>query len=415
MLFKHYCTFGVFDEVISDPGTAMLLADVVKQLNSWFEVKYKVSLVERHESNGCEGINKQFTRHLKALVMDERIHNNWSDDTVLPLINFMLCSYPTSETGGYTPFELKYGSEDARYYRLPEELEVGQRSAALLKELDANLKAVRAISLDLQAKIVEDRRKADGTMPTYSPGDTVLFNRRERPSDHLPTKLSPAWTGPYLVDRQVQNDVECTHVNLNTSHIFHVSRLKPFVGSPEEALDIARLDQNQVFIRSINYFEGNPHVRKSMSFNVTFEDMETFDLPFNADLAGSQQFQDYVNSIPYLFPLRSSAMKSRITSHAPGDKAFLDMRFFDDVDRQWFDTQVKPHPHRQHVTPVHFKAWGGRLNVTLKVSCPALQMHFPLRSYDIQALVVPICTPEMVLVDDRFILEHPHLHPQFKP
>ena len=65
--------------------------------------------------------------------MDERIHNNWSDDTVLPLINFMLCSYPTSETGGYTPFELKYGSEDARYYRLPEELEVGQRSAALLK------------------------------------------------------------------------------------------------------------------------------------------------------------------------------------------------------------------------------------------------------------------------------------------
>ena len=425
VLFKHFCTFGVFDEVISDPGTALLVSEVVGKLNKWLQVSNKVSIVGRHESNGCEGINKQFTRHLKALVSDERIHNNWSDDTVLPLINFMLCSYPTSETGGYTPFELKYGSEDARYFRLPDELSLeldpGLRNVALLRELDSNLKAVRAISLKLQGEIVAARRGANDKMPTYNPGDTVLFNPREQPSDHLPTKLSPTYTGPYTVERQVQNDVACTHVNLNTQHVFHVSRLKPFIGSPEEALDIARLDQNQVFVKSINYFGGNPHIRRSMSFNVTFEDLETFDLPFNNDLAGSQQFQDYVRSIPYLFPLRNTAVKSQkaivainkcaITSYSPGDKAYLDMRFFDDVDRQWFDAQAKPQPHLQHVTPIEFKQFMGRLNVTIAIRCPALGRCFNLRPYDIQALVVKELKSEMVLVDERFLNKYPQLNP----
>ena len=54
------------------------------------------------------------------LVLDERHYNNWSDDTVLPWINFMLASFPTPETGGYTPFQLKYGTLDAAHFRLPD-------------------------------------------------------------------------------------------------------------------------------------------------------------------------------------------------------------------------------------------------------------------------------------------------------
>ena len=273
-LFKHFCTFGVFDEIASDPGSA-LMSEAVEQLNRWMGVRHKVSLVGRHESNGCEGQGKQFLRHLEALVCDERTVDKWSDDTVLPLINFMLCSYPTSETGGYTPFELKYGSEDAKYFRLPQGLKPGERSAALLKELNSNIQAVRAISTKFQQQIVEDRAKDDGEIPTYHEGDTVLWNPREKPSHHKETKLTPKWSGPYIVQRQVKNTVECIHVNLQTYHEFHVSRLKPFIGTPEEALDIAKLDKNQVNIKHINYFTGNPHVRGSMLFNVTFEDNET--------------------------------------------------------------------------------------------------------------------------------------------
>ena len=72
------------------------------------------------------------------LVLDERHYNNWSDDTVLPWINFMLASFPTPETGGYTPFQLKYGTLDAAHFRLPDmkNLKPGVRAHELVKTLD---------------------------------------------------------------------------------------------------------------------------------------------------------------------------------------------------------------------------------------------------------------------------------------
>ena len=97
-LFVHYCTFGLYDEIISDPGSP-LVSEAVLKLNEWLGVEQKVSLVGRHESNGCEGPNKIYMRHLGALFLEKRIRNEWSSKHVLPLINFAMCSFPTSETG----------------------------------------------------------------------------------------------------------------------------------------------------------------------------------------------------------------------------------------------------------------------------------------------------------------------------
>ena len=64
-LIKHYSTFGLFDEIASDPGSA-LLDQSVSELNKIFGVTHKVSVVGRHQSNGVEGSIKQFIRHLKT-------------------------------------------------------------------------------------------------------------------------------------------------------------------------------------------------------------------------------------------------------------------------------------------------------------------------------------------------------------
>jgi hypothetical protein len=138
VLFKHYCTFGIFQEIAMDPGSANM-SKVVTQLNSWLGVNPKVSLVARHESNGCEGSIREFLRHLKALVFDERAVERWSDEEYIALINFELSNYPTRETGKITPRQLKYGTEDAAFFKLPE-ASPPVRSAELLKQLDENLK-----------------------------------------------------------------------------------------------------------------------------------------------------------------------------------------------------------------------------------------------------------------------------------
>ena len=54
-LIKHYCTFGVFDELYSDPGSSFL-SNVVVRLNKLLGVQQKISLVGRHESNGVESV-----------------------------------------------------------------------------------------------------------------------------------------------------------------------------------------------------------------------------------------------------------------------------------------------------------------------------------------------------------------------
>ena len=54
-LFLHYCTYGTFDEIAMDPGSANC-SEVVQRLNELLGVKAKISLVGRHESNGCEGV-----------------------------------------------------------------------------------------------------------------------------------------------------------------------------------------------------------------------------------------------------------------------------------------------------------------------------------------------------------------------
>jgi hypothetical protein len=134
---------------------------------------------------------------------------------------------------------------------------------------------------------------------------------------------------------------------LKTEHKFHVSRVKPFFGSYEDAISCAKLDQNQYYIKYIKYYTCNPHIRKSMTFTIMWEDGEA-SIPWSTDLANTQQYEEYINSRPDLFPLRypAAVAKKRIaeinklsmSDIMPGDKLYMSLRLFDDTDRMWYDS-----------------------------------------------------------------------------
>ena len=430
-LFKHICTYGLFDQLASDPGSAFM-ADVVQSLNKWLGWYHKVSLIGRHQSNGCEGSGKQFLRHLRTLVMDERLHESWGSDEVLPLINFHMASFPTSETGGYTPFELKYGTDDAKYFFLPPDLTLGTQPSGdtgsnteprprpheLLQRLNKNIHTIRERSVQLQAEIAEERKAADGPIPSYEPGDLVLWEQREQRSDFLPFKLSPDWLGPYEVVRQVGNDVTAVHVVLRTQSVFHVERLKPFIGSLEDAVHIAKADQHQVFIVSINFYTGNPHIRSSMSFNVTFDD-GTIDMPYGTDLASSQQFHDYITAAPELFPLRYTAVVSKtkiqqmnklmISSLHVGDTGYLSLRFFDGTKFAWYDGLHLPDRHRLYVVP--FEAFHFNQQQTiLFIKVPLFKGSYKLQAFDVMAhTYTNVDQGKQIVITAALVTKHPQL------
>lgn len=116
------------------------------------------------------------------------------------------------------------------------------------------MKTIRAISLTLQQELAAERRKKDGPVLQYDPGDLVLFRQKETPCSFLPTKLSPDFLGPYEVIEQVKNDVKVRHIILMDTNTFHVDRLQPFFGTREEAERIGKHDKHQFFIEQTNNF-----------------------------------------------------------------------------------------------------------------------------------------------------------------
>jgi hypothetical protein len=148
VLFQFFTTYGGFDAVASDPGSDFM-SSVVEHLNQWLGIRHIVSLVDRHESNGVEGTNKLVLRHLKALIMDERILNQWSEPHNVCSIQYVLNSFCSSESG-ITPYEAMFGSADRSYFQFDDKLGKTSGMHEYVQKLDMSLTTVRTISKEFQ-------------------------------------------------------------------------------------------------------------------------------------------------------------------------------------------------------------------------------------------------------------------------
>jgi hypothetical protein len=222
---------------------------------------------------------------------------------------------------------------------------------------------------------------------------------------------------------QNKNDVSVKHLVMHTDAVLHVDRIKPFFGTREQAIKLASHDYHQFHIESINFFTGNPFVRLSMTFNITFSD-GTITLPYGGDFIHSQQFGDYIEANPILYPLRHPAKdvmrlvrqmgKLVITDAQPGMDAFVDLRIYDGYTSTWFDSLNLPDPTRPYITPIQFTRWY-RTNARppKKTMIEAIVPFFGVKhhkftifltSYDIMAYVhfdQPYWTTHLIQDSDR--------------
>ena len=415
VLFKHWCTFGVFTEVAMDPGSTNL-SKIVEQLNAWVGIAHKISLIGRHESNGCEGSIRQIIRHLTMLVSDERIVDRWSDDTVLPLIIFAINSFPSRETGGLTPFMLKYGSVDAAHLTLPED-SPAEAAHALLKALDKNLKVVREVSAKFQQEIAAQRRAKDQPFSAYSKGDLILWNPKEHPHHMVGPKLSPKRLGPFEVLKQVNNDITCEHVVSKKIFTLHTSRVVPFVGSPEAAFDLAKLDDNQFVVKKINFIKGNPLKRTSLAISVEFEQSITSEVQFDInDIGANSVFKDFVSKRPWFSSLlvtetafkklRSQANKKLIQNLEIGKSAYLHLRYYDFDIFSNYEQVNWPDLGAEYCVEVKVLKVISKNSNSVKLHCPLLKDTPILNNFGVETFII---SPEMFnflniqIVDKTFL------------
>ena len=112
-IFKNICTYGFVRNLYSDPGSENT-TQVVEELCKLLGIQHRLSIVNRHESNGVERPNKEILRHLRHLVQQERVKHKWADDTVLPVVQFIINSTYNRDSGTYSQnfsaFTLTFGN-----------------------------------------------------------------------------------------------------------------------------------------------------------------------------------------------------------------------------------------------------------------------------------------------------------------
>jgi hypothetical protein len=352
------------------------------------------------------------------LCNDERIRKEWSEPHVIGLIEFALNSRRSTETS-HTAFELKFGTEDAKYFKMPEELSAESISNAWLKSLNEKLKAVREVNVEFQKKLIMERTRSNPKPDKenkYQSGDLVLYDNLYEPHRRRPVKLDSRYRGPYEVISQHKDEVECQHLCNRIKTTLLVERLKLFVGTRDEAYRLAMEDADQFVIDRVLAWRGDPQARSTMEFEVRFQDGDTVWKPYDKDLADTQQFEAFCTVNPELHLLRFTVEQARsaakvinaqpISEVAPGVEVYVDIRYFNPKVYDE-DLPLEDKYHHKYVVRMRYTRWAGAQRRKIDAFVPVFQT--PYMFNHLFVLTWGNCrefTDTMVEVTSAFLSQH---------
>ena len=145
-----------------------------------FRSTQRFSIVNRHESNGVERVNKEILKHLRFLVNVERVRHKWANDSVLPIIQFIINSTYNRDSGtaaqNFSAFALTFGTLCHERFDLPK-FENGDYKTEFVKRLNDNFKTLHAASLEYQNSLRarrEDAKSKSSVATNLVPGEIVV-------------------------------------------------------------------------------------------------------------------------------------------------------------------------------------------------------------------------------------------------
>lgn len=432
-LFTYMVTYGLFDEIHSDPGSD-LTSETLRQLSTWFGVGQIFSLVNRHESSGVERSNGSVLDHLRAMVFDERIKPRWSKPTNVGWIEYYLNKSVNSETG-MSAYTLTFGQSDSAYQVLDEGASLADNATSFMKQLEASMLLVRSASEAYQRELIESRVSATPIQDSnqFQPGDLVLRRVQLHAGEQgqvRPNKLHPKFTGPYEVLSVSNNTVTVNHLWRQVNEDVHVTDLKPFFGNREAGRRAAEIDYDQFEVVQIEAWRGCCLRRSTMWFQVRFADGDLIWKPFDAELANTVHFESYVAKHPDLTPLLHRAQdydKLRQTylaanplvkaQYPRGRTFYVDLRSYETPDAiGWYAAVGLPNAHTVTYR-VEAVCSGKYKTAKTKAKTISTIVYVPLFNQDVQVDSWWLhcfgrhaeLDPTDVLADSLFALDYPLL------
>jgi transposase InsO family protein len=269
-VLRHISFFGCPLEILSDNGTQFVnqLMDVVAKR---FSIRLRRTTPYSHEENGIvERANKEVLRHLRAIMSERTVKDDWSFCT--PLVQRIIDATVHS-THGFAPATIVTPGIDLNTGILYP-LTAGQNSEEcnheFIQKLDehyANI--VRLVTQRLAARKAIRLQKSKGSarpVTEYLPGSFVLVAYPK--GTRAPTKLHMPWAGPMQVVTNNNSEYVLRNLVTGKTMIRHVSNLKAFIPSKVSPLQVASRDAEAYIVEKIISHEGNTRRKEQMLFRV---------------------------------------------------------------------------------------------------------------------------------------------------
>ena len=336
-IFTHRALLGPFDYIQTDPGSDYT-GRVVAEVNKLLGVHHHVGLVARPQSTGIERDVQEAKRFIRELCLSHTLQQHWSLPRILAVAQFLI-NEDRNENSDYSPADLKFGRRDTAMLDIITKADpnepAAQRKSRHHKSLLAELFEIRSIWSRLKAEWALDKTAPNLLAPQnmFQCGDLVFKTLTKFGRDNT---FAPRRLGPYEVVLQQGNEVSVTNLVDSSPRSFHVTECILFAGSREDAVELARHDNNQWSITAITGWRGDPDVRGSFAVRVLFDTGESVWMLHSSDITESTQFHEYCGSRPPLQQLTmsradankviSALNKSTITL-VLGQQVLLDIRF----------------------------------------------------------------------------------------
>jgi transposase InsO family protein len=270
-LLQHVGRFGAPAQIRSDRGP-QFANDIIEEFLKLIGTEHLLTLAYSSQENSIvERANKEVMRHLRAIIFQKNIIDDWQYS--LPLVQRIM-NASVHNSIGVSPAQLLFGNsiDLDRGVLLPykpensaERIPLSEWAVKMLSKQEELLNAAKSSQEELDNFHIAERKTS--SEPTEFPVNSyVLVNYHDRP----PTKMHTPLKGPMRVISFSNANYTLQDLVTNRTQNIHVSKLRPFVydGQGPDPRVIANKDKQVWDVQAILGHTGVKRKKSEMEFKV---------------------------------------------------------------------------------------------------------------------------------------------------
>jgi hypothetical protein len=323
-LIEHIGIFGAPQTMRTDNGSS-LKSEKVRDVLSLLGTEHSLTVAYSHQENGIvERANRTIVGHLRAMVFDASVQDNWS--MLLPFAQ-RICNAEVVSSHGVRPAQILFGNAlDLDRSILKPNVTVKSHDHAQMSDyvkdlIEAQKRVVEYAKTSQEIKDSEHLDTGRGlNLTDYADGTlvTVSYPANHTGKSRPPGKLLTQRKGPYEVVKHIGSTYELRHVGDNTKISRHVSQLELFYYDPDtvDPMEIAAKDLKEFIVEEILDHEPKHRAsknRKILEFLVKWQG-------YGDDANEWVPWKNLTNnSVCHAYCLKTNGLKSLVRKEYRGD------------------------------------------------------------------------------------------------